>query len=195
VAEESKGKKASPQFVVETYNALPEPERNLTNVNKRLAELGYGPVVKSSLYRWTHKLNLLLQRVPPEKRIPTAIAREAAPFVVSHEMAVQAAPGPDRHPARSRRGAGSAGSHRCQGHRALIASRMRIGRVADGDLEQGRGHRRAAAGDRARERRRSPRTARPSPARRLRRRTRPRMRSVRSQRSPTPCTASWRRAR
>lgn len=41
-----------PAFAVATWNALPEEQRNVDVLNRQLADLGFAPVAKASLYRW-----------------------------------------------------------------------------------------------------------------------------------------------
>lgn len=59
----------TPEFALETYNALPDKERGFPALLRRLAEIGHQPVVRSSFFRWRGRI----------KHIPLAEARMAVP--------------------------------------------------------------------------------------------------------------------
>lgn len=62
------------EFAVETYNALPEKDRSFPALLRRLAELGYQSVPRSSFFRWkAHSA----PRPPRIKPIPIAEVRKA----------------------------------------------------------------------------------------------------------------------
>jgi hypothetical protein len=83
-----------PELAVDTYFALPRNQQNIRGLNARLAQLGYAPVPKSSLYRWTKKDAdwAIRPSKRSERTIPAVIQKEAVPFLPSVSAAQAAAP-------------------------------------------------------------------------------------------------------